>query len=183
MCRRIWSVCLLASLACLVAPAALFAQAQENPYKKADVGDWVSYEMKVDIGNQVITTTMKQTLKEKTDKEATVAIEINAMGQNINQTQKIPLDKPYDPTEMAKQQGGGQAEVEKLEEADDSATVGGKTYKCKRIKMKVKVKQFNLETTSTIWVSPEVPLSGLVKMETEIMGRKITMEMTGSGKK
>ncbi len=183
MFRRIWSACLLTSLACLITPAALFAQAQENPFKKADVGDWASYEMKLELNGQTISTTMKQTLKEKNDKEATVSTEVTTMGRSFNRDQKIPLDKPYDPSEFLKNQGANDAKVEKLEEADDSISVGGKTYKCKRVKMKIEVKQFNTETTTTVWISPDVPLFGLVKMETELMGRKMVMELTGTGKK
>ena len=156
--------------------------AQDNPFKKAEVGDWVSYEMKVDAGGQTFTTTMKQTLKEKTTKEATVAVEVTAQGRTFNQEQKIPLDKPYDPAEMAKQQGGGQADVKKMGEGKDTIEVGGKKYNCTWMQLKVTVKQFNLETTSKVWMSSEVPLSGLVKMETDIMGRKMVMEMTGHGK-
>jgi hypothetical protein len=180
MYRQLWSMVAVAALFCTT--PSLFAQAGDNPYRKANVGDWVSYEMKINVGGQSITSTMKQTVKAKTDKEATVEVEATAPGQNFKQEQKIPLDKPFDPTEMAKQQGGPNADVEKISEGKDSVTVGGKKYDCKWVKLKVKVKQFNIESTSTVWFSSDVPLSGLVKMEAEVMGQKYVMELTGSGK-
>jgi hypothetical protein len=183
MFRRLWSVFALASLACLVAPSALVAQAQENPYKKAAKGDWVSFEVKIAAGGQPRISTMKQTLTEKTDKEATVATEVLTGDQSIHMPdQKIPLDKSFDVTKLFKPQGVGEVEIQKLEEADESVTVGGKTYPCKRIKVKVILKEHKKETITMVWVSPEAPLSGLVKTQTEFLGRTITQELKETGK-
>ena len=88
------------ALALFVAPLAVRAADEENPYKNAKAGDYAVYVMKSKFGD----ATMTQTVTAKTDKEATVKV---AMVANVNgkefklpeQEMKIDLTKPYDPTQ------------------------------------------------------------------------------------
>jgi hypothetical protein len=78
-----------------------------------------------------------------------------------------------------------------LGEGDETITVDGKSYKCHWGKAKVvATKPMAMESTVKAWSSKDVPVGGLVKMESEsvmtmngqAMNSKMTMKLTGSGK-
>jgi hypothetical protein len=177
-----WLVVLALAVFCV----RLTAGEAENPFKKAKVGDWVSYTMATVASGQKNSSNMKQTVKAKDEKEVTLLVENEMNGQKFGQEVKIPLDKPYDPsTAMA---ANMKAKVEKLGEGDENVTVGGKQYACHWIQMKV-VMGANMTSTSKVWTCPDVPLGGMVKMEAQMqmkmgetsMDTTSTTEMTGAG--
>jgi hypothetical protein len=166
--RRNWLVAAVV-LMLVGSPMGVAWQDAENPYRKAKVGDWVEYT--AEIGGQ--TMTMRQTVTAKTDKVAKVKSELkigtNAMpGTEI----EIPLDKPLDPTQfqsMGAQGGNVKPKVKELERKADTIKAAGKEFQATRYKMQSEV-DFNgqtLTSTVTVWVSPEAPLSGMVKMQVE----------------
>ena len=180
---KLWmKACLsLAVLACWLSPV---VRAEDNPFKKAEVGDWVSYKTvtempNVPTGGMAMET--KQTVTAKTEKEVTMKVETLMNGNSMGaQEIKIPLDQPYDPTKTTN------GKVEKLGEGEESISVGGKTYACKWVKIKTQVEAngMKIDTESKYWTSPEVPLGGLVKNDTSTsMNMKMHMELTGAGKK
>ena len=180
-----WSLVLAGVL--LLAKGSLAGEA-ENPFKKAKVGDWVSYNTTTVMGVEGAKTNsaIKQTVKAKDEKELTVLFEMDTAGQKHSQEVKIPLDKPYDPTAAAPKMP--QAKTEKLGEGDETITVGGKQYACHWVQIKATMGPGTV-STSKVWSCPDVPLGGTVKMETVMditagetaMKTTSTMELTGAG--
>ena len=154
------------------------AEEQENPYKKADVGDWMEWKMSM-MGQEATT---KQTVKAKDDTSVTLTVETKMMGQTQTQEHKIDLTKPFDPNKP--QQDIPNAKVEIVEKGNETIKVGDKEYKCNWTKVKVTmdVQGNTIESNAKTYVCPDVPLGGMVKVETEAMGMKTSMEMTGHGK-
>ena len=173
---------LVLPLLCLSARAV-----EENPYKSAKVGDWIEHSSSTvtQMGN--MTGKNKTTVTAMTDKEATLKLDIEAMGVKQSQEVKVPLDKPYDPNAVP----GADAKVEKLEEGDEKVTVGGKSYDCHWIRAKITLIANGANTTgeSKSWICKEVPMGGLVKGETNVTAKmgevsiqmKSTLELTGCG--
>ncbi len=64
-------------------------KAEENPYKKAEKGQWATYKMAMKFAGNNIDGTMKQTVVEKDDKSITLEVVMNILGQEQKQTQKI----------------------------------------------------------------------------------------------
>jgi hypothetical protein len=149
----------------------------ENPYKKAKVGDWVAYS----ITTMGQAQTMKQTVKAKDEKEITLIIEMEVMGQKVKQETKIPLDQPYDPVKAGSQPD---AKVEKVADGKETVTVAGKEYACQwyQVKMSMKAPTGDMAGTGKSWICPDVPLSGLVKSEQDVEfnagGQPMKMHMT-----
>ena len=159
----------------------------DNPLKNAVVGDWIEYnttsEMSAGMKTQMHT---KQTVVAKDAKFITLRTEVTMNGKAMPpQETKIPLDQPYEPYKSP-----NAASVQILGEGSETVTVGAKPYSCHWTKVKVTLSQpAGSEGITKIWVCKDVPVSGMVKMETEMtmktgantMNTKMTMEMTGSG--
>jgi len=166
----------LAILSCMLSTAR--AEELENPYKKVDVGDWVEWKTEA-MGQEM---TMKETVKAKDETSVTLTIESKAMGQTHSQEHKIDLTKPYDPK---KPQGeANNAKVEIVEKGTETIKVAEKEYKCNWTKVKVTMDMAGktIETNAKTYVCTDVPMGGVVKVESEAMGMKSIMEITGHGK-
>ena len=179
-----------AVLAVALAPFVARAADEENPYKKAKVGDYATYKMTTKLMGLNLEGTITQTVTGKTDKEATLEITGKVMGMDIPaQKQTIDLTKPFDP---AKASGplppGTEAKVEKLKEGKEKVKVGSKEYdtKWETFKMKMKAGGMDIEAEMKVWQTAELNIP-VVKMEmaTEVSGQKMEMqmEMTEMGNK
>ncbi len=181
---HLWLLSLLSIVGGLLAQPAL--RAEENPFKSAQVGDWVSYKTEVNLPNgQKTSTTIKQSVKAKDDKEVTLSLETQAGTMKLPPRDiKVRLDVPYDPINSLTQ-ASKNAKAEKLEDGDETLEVDNKSLKCQWVKMKitVDVSGQKFESISKIWTSKDIPVGGLVKMETEVAGQKVVMILTGFGKK
>lgn len=176
-----------ACLSLLVAPALLSgglcrAAEADNPYKRAKVGDWVSYvtttESDAMPGKQ--TTTVKQTVKARDEKEVTLLVEeVNLMvakGSDPVENKgsrdvKISLDNPYYP-HFDRSIGitdDGNVAVIKVADGKESMTVAGKTLACQwtenSMSMKEKSEFMSASGTYKSWFCPEVPLHGVAKSD------------------
>lgn len=174
------------------------AGAQENPFKKAKVGDWIEYKTQ----NSLMQGAgpggaggmgMKMTVTAMSAKEATLKVEVKVGGKAVpnapGQEVKVPLDQEFDPTKLTSQgKAGANAKTEKLGEGDETITVNGKKLACKWMEMKTTTTAGgqDVEAKSKIWLAKEgVPLGGMVKMESDVkspIAMKLTMEATGWGK-
>jgi hypothetical protein len=152
-------------MACL--PTAIRAADNENPFNKAKVGDWATYCVTITAMGKQIDGEMKMTVAAKTDKEATVKASLRVSGNETTfSDQKIDLTKPYDPTSLL---GGNtdQSKIEKVADGKEKVKIETKEFDCTWIKMKTKTKFMGMEIPADVkvWLSKDVPLSGIVKME------------------
>src|SRR3954453_3081043 len=119
-------------LALAVAPFAGAAD-EENPYKKAKVGDYATYKMTTKVAGFNVEGTLTQTVTAKDDKEVTIKTTGKVNNMDIPaQEQKIDLTKPFDP---AKATGnlppGANVNIEKLKDGSEKVKLGGKEYDTK----------------------------------------------------
>ena len=171
---------LLAALSVLAVVPFAFAADEENPYKKAKVGDYATYKMTTKIAGMNLEGTVTQTCSAKNDKEATIKVTANINGMEIPaQEQKIDLTKPYDPTKAAFPDGTD-AKIEKVKDGKEKIKVGEKEYETtwETYKIKVKTNGMEIDADMKVWTSKDVLLQ-MVKMEmtTEVAGMKLEMEM------
>jgi len=169
-------------LVTLALTVAFLAHAEEeNPLKKANVGDWVEWKTATKAGGFAMEGNMKQTLVAKTDSEATLEVANNMQGQEFKQQVKVNLNEKYDPRKTAPG-----AEVKELGKGEESLTVAGKTVKTQWSEYQITMDHGGQKMTvkGKAWVSKDVPLGGLVKMESEMGGLgKQSMELVGFGSK
>jgi hypothetical protein len=170
---------LACALALAAAPWAVAAD-EENPYKKAKVGDYATYKMTTKVAGTNMEGTITQSVTAKSDKELTLKVTGKVNGIDIPaQEQKIDLTKPYDPTKTTLPPGT-EAKVEKLKDGSEKVKAGGKEYDTKWESYKVKAtangQEINAEVKS--WMSKDLSLL-VVKMEmtAEVLGMKMEMEM------
>jgi len=170
-------------LICLV-PSALLA-GDDNPFTKAKIGDWVEYKM---TGPNVEGKT-KMSVVAKDDKE--VVYEVTAtfsfMGQEMAapvQKLKVDLTKSYDPIVAANLKRTG-TKIEKDGEGAEKIKIGEKEFDTKWTKLKCTstVNGVTVGSDFKMWFSKDVPLSGLVRMETTTGMFTTKLELVGSGHK
>jgi hypothetical protein len=177
-------VCLLALFS--VVPAVLGAD-EENPLKKAKVGDWVEYKM---TGPNNVAGKTKMTVVAKDDKEVTYEITgtFSFMGKETAipvQRQTVDLTKPYDPAVGAANLKATGTKIEKTGEGKEKLKVGEKEFDTKWTKLKATttVDKVTMVSEYQMWFAANVPLSGLVRMDTTVQGLKAKLELIGSGSK
>jgi len=179
-----------AVLAIAAAPFVARAADEENPYKKAKVGDFANYKMTTKVMGLNIEGTVTQTVVDKNDKEVTIEVTGKVMGTDIPvRKQTIDVTKPFDPTQAnGPLPAGVQATVEKLKDGKEKVKVGTKEYEAKwdSFKMKAKAAGMDIEADMKVWYTKELNIP-IVKMEAtvESAGQKmeIQMEMTEIGSK
>jgi len=133
----------------------------ENPWANTKVGDWVKYESKP---TPAMTMEMKWTATEVTADKVTYEIATTMMGKTTKTTQTVDLHPPAG--------SAPKTEGPKPEMGNEDVTVNGKSIACKTISMDVAGHK------SKTWTSSDVPLSGLVKSETD---GKVSMELVDFG--
>lgn len=165
--------------------SALQAGDQENPFRKGAVGDWVEYAM---TGPNMEGKT-KMTIVAKDDKEVTyeVAATFAFMGKEMVapvQKMKIDLTKSYDPIATANLKAKD-VKIEREGEGAEKVKVGQKEFDTKWTKLKATatVNNFMVVTDYKMWFSKDVPLSGLVRMETTTSMLTTKLELIGTGHK
>ncbi len=172
-------VCGLAVVPCRAAD-------EENPFKKAAVGDWVSYKLTSEVLGQKTEAVVKMTVSAKDEKEATVKIVATADGkESPAQEQKFDLTKPFDPF-TAGMPAGADVKVKKIEDGKETITVGKTKYACKWQTVKLTAKapgqDKDMESEVKIWLCPDAPVNGIVKLEMKSEMVKLNMVMDDSGK-
>jgi len=179
-----------AAIALAFVPAAARAADDGNPYKNVKVGDYATYKMTMKVAGQTLAGTVTQSITAKTEKEATIKVTGKINGMDIpEQTQKIDLTKPFDPTKLGSQPAGTDVKVEKGKEGKEKIKVAGKEYDATWTAFKVTGKASGLEIDSDmkVWMSKDLP-GAMAKMDmtSTVAGMKIEMVMelseTGSKK-
>jgi len=162
------------------------AKAQdENPFKKATVGEWAEYKLDTTTNNIKLNGKMRITVKAKTDTTATIRTTVNINDQEVSaQDTTIDLSKPFDPTSTTGLPASAEAKVEKVgEPKTEKITVGGKqiesTLQTVKVTATVMGKPFDSEIK--VWTSKDLPLAGLAKMDVRSKLADMQITYTGSG--
>jgi hypothetical protein len=170
-------------LICLI-PNALLAD-DDNPFKKAKIGDWVEYKM---TGPNVEGKT-KMTIVAKDDDEVTYEVEatFSSLGKEMvapTQKLKVDLTKSYDAISAANLSRTG-TKIEKDGEGAEKIKIGDKEFDAKWTKLKctTTVNDVTVVSDYKMWFCSEAPLSGLVRMETTTGMFTTKVELIGSGAK
>ena len=178
---------LFAVAVALVAAPFICAAEEENPYKKAKVGDFATYKMTTKIAGMNVEGTVTQTVTAKTDKKVTVETTAHVNGMDIPaQKQEIDLTKPFDPTKAGSLPQGTDVKVEKLKDGTEKIKVGDKEYSTKweTYKMKMSTMGMDFNADMKVWQTKDLNLP-MVKMEmtAEVAGNKmeIVMELEKTG--
>lgn len=183
-----------AALALTIVPST-WAADEENPYKKAKVGNFATYKVTTKVAGLNIEGTVTQTVTAKSDKEVTLKSsgKILAMGMEVPVPEKetvIDLTKPFDPTQANGVPGAKDApKAEKLKEGREKIKLAGKEYEAKWATYKVKAKSaagLEFDAEMKIWLAAELPIPTLkTEMNAEVMGgnMEMTMELTEMGTK
>jgi hypothetical protein len=176
-------ILIAAQLACF--GSFVYGADDENPFRKAKVGDWAEYKM---TGPNVAGAT-RMVITAKSDQEVTyeVTSKFTAFGQETVgpvQTIKVDLTKPYDAISAANLQQNN-TKSEKIGEGTEKIKVGGKEVETKWTKMKytTTVNGMMIVSEYQMWLSKEVPVTGMVKMETSTLGTATKVELVASGSK
>ena len=176
----------LVALAMVLSVAAMAA---DNPYKTAKVGEWIEYAMTTQVMGQNMQMKTKQTVTARDATSVTIKIESWMGGQKMPASeQKILFEKPFEPYNLDAKMTD--AVVTPMGTGSETLTVGGKPYACQWAKVHiVATKPMPMDSITKVWSSKAVPMSGMVKMETDTtmkmgeksMVTKMTMELAGFG--
>jgi hypothetical protein len=181
--RKNWTVVILGTL---LLPLLIWAV--DNPLKNAKVGEHIEFSMITETMGTKMEMKMKQTVIAKDEVSVTLRTVSTAMGKEMPpQDSKIMLNQPYEPYKT----GFTDAVVTPLGDGNETITVGGKSYACHWVKVKiVATKPMAVNSTTTVWSCKDVPVSGMVRMVTDStmkmgekdMTTKMTMELVSAGK-
>lgn len=177
-------------LVALVILLSVAAMASDNPYKTAKVGEWIEFAMTTSVMSQNMQMKTKQTVIARDATSVTIKTETWMGGQQLpSSEQKILLDKPFEPYNQDAKLTD--AVVTPMGTGNETLTVGGKAYACQWAKVHiVATKPMPMDSITKVWSCKDVPMSGVVKMQTDTtmkmgdkdMATKMTMELTGFGK-
>jgi len=154
----------------------------ENPYKRAQVGDWTFQEQTMTVdGGQSMTAQGTEELISKTDREAVLRLEMMLNGQMDERTVTIDLTQPLEDRmgDMLRQTGTGvpanlEISLGPAQYADEKVNIGGRTYETIRARRTLVLAQRGTRFAGQVstWRSIDVPLFGTVKGEGEVAGMR-----------
>jgi hypothetical protein len=171
-----------AAVAFLATSVSQGQEKNENPFRKAKVGDFVAYKMTTSLMGNKLELSMKQTVTAKNEKEVTLNTATMFMGNALpGQETKVDLTKPYDPAAAAT--GDKKGKFEKTGEGKEKIKIGNKEYECTWMTGKVTADANGMKLESDIkaWFSPSVPLTGMIKLEMKSDLANVVMELSESG--
>jgi len=144
------------------------------PLDQARVGDWLRFKI---TGKAGVTIGLKQTLVAKDETTATLKNdEIVKFDQVAGETvlpatqTKLSLRQLRDPIKLADKLE--HARIEKIKTGKEAIEVKGERIACEWTKFKVSysAEGKDIESTSKIWTSTDIPVTGMVKLEIEHAG-------------
>jgi hypothetical protein len=156
----------------------------KNVLDDAAVGEWLEYAVRTDAAPKAAEMKARQTVTAKDAHWVT----LKTTGDLGTHDLKISLQMPYQPYMPV---GETDATATRLKEGRETLTIRGKTYVCQWIQVKVQAtKPSPTDCVTKVWTSKDVPVTGVVKLESEssatVKGKtvtsKLTMELIGSGK-
>jgi len=161
MMKKMGSLVLAFWMVAVVFSVGVYAEEEAPNYiLDVKVGEWVQHKMQ---GGMVL----KQTVLAVNEKEATVKTETFMDGKSLFSSEiKIPLKAEVDESEAPKE--AEQDKAAKPVVSHGKVTVDGKQFNCTIVEY----------PTSKMYMSQDVPLTGMVKIESE---GKVVMELMDYG--
>jgi hypothetical protein len=158
-----------------VAPLTAGAADDDNPFRKAKVGDFATYKLTT-TGVAPSEGTATRTITARDDKEVTIRTVVKANGTELPvPDEKVDLTRPYDPL-IVPVLGGAAVKLEKVKEGAEKLKAGGREYDARWTTYKVSGQLNGLDVTGEVkvWLSKDVPLA-LVKLQTtaQVAGKKL----------
>jgi hypothetical protein len=131
-----------------LAAGSVYAADLPNPFKDPKVGDWVVHQIRDNAKT-------KQTIVSLSDKQVVIEIETYLDGKIVN-TQTRENERIYEPSlgMLGIKEGGPEPKITK-----ETLTIKGKKLEC------TVIEQVKDGTTAKTWISEDIPVNGLVKVE------------------
>jgi hypothetical protein len=144
-----------------------------NLLSKAGQGDWVQFKVNVQNLTEPLLSVKDQSRWRVASAPGEGGVRIDNYTEFSGRKASLggmmaDLNKPFEPVP-----GIVKAKITIVSSAPENLTVKGKSYVCTKIVRQVRqpVDEVNLEAgwngTSTIWVCPEIPVGGIVKIENQ----------------
>ena len=159
-----------------LAAAADAAADEENPFRRAKVGDFATYKLTT-TGLAASDGTATRTVTAKDDKEVVIRTVVKAGGKDQPPVpdEKVDLSRPYNPL-ILPVVGGAPVKLEKVKEGAEKVKAGGREYDTRWTTYKVTGQLNGLDVTGEVkvWLSKDIPLA-LVKLHAtaEVAGKKL----------
>jgi hypothetical protein len=159
----------------VVAPLVAGAADDENPFRRAKVGDSATYKLTT-TGAVPSDGTATRTVTARSDTAVTVKTVVKVTGAQAQESEeKIDLTRPYDPLTVPVLPGAG-VRLEKVREGVEKVKAGGREYDARWTSYTVSGQLNGLDVTGEVqvWLSKDVPLA-LVKVRTtaDVAGKKL----------
>jgi len=144
----------------------------ENPYKRAQVGDWTHYEQTMQAQGQSLTGQGTAELIEKSNEAARVKVEVVIGNQLVEKMLTIDLTEPLEDRigDLMKQIGqqlpaNAEIWIGPSQYEDEVLFIGGKRYECVKAvrRMRMGAQGQEIEGWIRNWRCLDVPLDGIVK--------------------
>lgn len=154
----------------------------ENPYRRAQVGDWTHQEQTMtNAAGQAATAEGTEELIARTATEATLRLQMLLQGQVQERIVTIDLTRPLEDRMADTMRQTGQALPPNVEVSTSPAqygeefvSIGGRRYETVRARREITIAQRAERYTGhvTQWRCIDVPLFGVVKGEAELPGQR-----------
>ena len=152
----------------------------ENPYKRSQVGDWTHFEQTAvgDDGPSIVGEGTEE-LVAKSEREATVVVEVSMAGAFHEKTMTIDLSVPLEDRMGDMMRTAGidlpanlEISIGPAQYDDEVLHIGGRRYETFRARRALTLTQRGQtwSGTTTTWRSIDVPLFGTVKGEGNLPG-------------
>ena len=163
----------------VLAPILAAPPEADNLYRSAKVGDWV--EFTYDGPTRFIS---RQTVVARSAEKLTLRTETVINGKTGDTSEMvIDLKGPYPPKDP---KPAYTTKTEVLETKTEKVTVKGRSLDCEVVKRRATLKPTGKGKESVVvtkvWTSSEVPLGGMVRMETDFTDAKMVTELTNWGR-
>lgn len=172
---------LFALAAVALGPAVVSAEEIENPYKRAEKGQWVNYKLAAKFFGQDVAGTVKQSVLEKTDKSVKIEVVSMVAGMEQKQTQDIDLTKPFNPLAAANLPAAAGLKTEKKGSGKETIEAGGKKVETEWTTYKMDGEQMGQKFSGEmkVWLAKDLPVGGLAKMnmKMEIAGMEVEFSL------
>jgi hypothetical protein len=159
----------------VLAPLSAGAGDEENPFRKAKVGDFATYKLTT-TGLAASDGTATRLVTAKDDKEVVLKTVVTAGGKaQPVPDERIDLTRPYNPL-IVPVLAGTPVKLEKVKEGAEKVKAGGREYDARWTTYKVSGRLNGLDVSGEVkvWLSKDIPLA-LVKMHTTAVvgGKKL----------